>query len=104
MVRTDTMHVIHARAAGLDVHKMQITATVRVARPGAEAEVFTRQFSALPRGLDALVQWLCAHEVSAAVMEGTGIYWEAPYQALEHAGNVRPNDTAPLAVGPPWAQ
>ena len=86
MVRTDTMHVIHARAAGLDVHKMQITATVRVARPGAEAEVFTRQFSALPSGLDALVEWLRAHAVSAAVMEGTGIYWEAPYQALEHAG------------------
>jgi len=86
MVRTDTMHVIHARAAGLDVHKMQITATVRVARPGAEAEVLTRQFSALPSGLDTLVDWLRGHEVSAAVMEGTGIYWEAPYQALEHAG------------------
>jgi len=86
MVPTDTMHVIHARAAGLDVHKMQITATVRVARPGTEAEVFTRQFSALPSGLAALVEWLRAHQVSAAVMEGTGVYWEAPYQALEHAG------------------
>ena len=32
MVHTDTMHVIHARAAGLDVHKMEITATVRLAR------------------------------------------------------------------------
>ena len=86
MVRTDTMHVIHARAAGLDVHKMQITATVRVACPGAEAQVLTRQFSALPSGLVALVDWLRTHAVSAAVMEGTGIYWEAPYQALEHAG------------------
>ena len=86
MVRTDTMHVIHQRAAGLDVHKMQITATVRVARPGAEAQVFTRQFSALPSGLGELVDWLRAHQVSAAVMEATGIYWEAPYQALEHAG------------------
>ena len=86
MVRTDTMHVIHARAAGLDVHKMQIAATVRVAHPGTEAEVFTRQFSALPSGLAALVDWLRTHAVSAAVMEGTGIYWEAPWQALEHAG------------------
>ena len=65
---------------------MQIRATVRVARPGAEAQVLTRQFSALPSGLDALVDWLRGHAVSAAVMEGTGIYWEAPYQALEHAG------------------
>ena len=86
MVLTDTMTVIHPRAAGLDVHKMQITATVRVARPGAEAQVITRQFGALPRGLGALVDWLRAYQVSAAVMEATGIYWEAPYQALEHAG------------------
>ncbi|MDD9999359.1 MAG: hypothetical protein OXQ89_16600 [Rhodospirillaceae bacterium] len=32
MVHTDTMHVVHARAAGLDVHKMQIAATARLAR------------------------------------------------------------------------
>ena len=30
-IHTDTLNVIHARAAGLDVHKMQITATVRLA-------------------------------------------------------------------------
>ena len=28
MVHTDTMHVVHPRAAGLDVHKMQITAPI----------------------------------------------------------------------------
>ncbi len=86
MVLTDTMNVIHPRAAGLDVHKMQITATVRLARAGAEAEVITGQFSALPSGLEALVDWLLGHQVSAAVLEATGIYWEAPWQALEHAG------------------
>ena len=86
MVHTDTLNVIHARAAGLDVHKMQITATVRVARPGAEAEVRTRTFSALPSGIEALAAWLLGHRVSAAVMDGTGIYWEAPYRALEAAG------------------
>ena len=30
---TDTLHVVHARAAGLDVHKMQITASTPTARP-----------------------------------------------------------------------
>ena len=70
MVRTDTMHVIHARAGGPDVHKMQSTATVCVARPGAEAEMFTRQFSALPSGVDTLVEWLRGDEVSAAVRPG----------------------------------
>ena len=33
MLHTDDMHVIHTCAAGLDVRKIQITATVRRARP-----------------------------------------------------------------------
>ena len=51
VMQPDTLNVIHARAAGLDVHKMQITATVRLARPGRAAETFTEEFSALPDGL-----------------------------------------------------
>ena len=86
MVHTDTMHVIHVRAAGLDVHKMRITATVRLARPWADAETRTRTFSALPSGLEALSGWLLEHEAGAAVMEATGIYWEAPYEAPRRAG------------------
>ena len=85
-IHTDTLHVIHARAAGLDVHKMQITATVRLARPGAGAETHTRAFSALPGGLSELVRWLLEHRVSAAVMEATGVYWEVVFEALESAG------------------
>ena len=85
-IHTDTLHVIHARAAGLDVHKMQITATVRLARPHAEAETHTRTFSALPGGLGELTGWLLEHQVSAAVMEATGIYWEVVFEALESAG------------------
>lgn len=85
-IHTDTLHVIHARAAGLDVHKMQITASVRLARPGAGAETHTRAFSALPGGLGELVRWLLDHQVSAAVMEATGVYWEVVFEALESAG------------------
>ena len=85
-IHTDTLNVIHARAAGLDVHKMQITATVRLARPGAEAETHTRPFSALPGGLGELAGWLLDHQVSAAVMEATGVYWESVFEALERAG------------------
>ena len=55
---TDDMHVVCARAAGLDVHKMHVTATVRLCGPG----------------------------VTAAAMEGTGVYWKAPLEALEDAG------------------
>lgn len=84
---TDTLHVVHARAAGLDVHKMQITVSVRLCVPGAgEPQVDTRTFEALASGLDEMVRWLGERGVEAAVMEGTGIYWLAPFEALEAAG------------------
>ena len=84
---TDPLHVVHARAAGLDVHKMQITASVRLCTPGAGVpQVETRTFDALASGLDEMVAWLRERCVDAAVMEGTGIYWLAPFEALENAG------------------
>lgn len=73
----DEMHVVHARAAGLDVHTMQITASVRVCQPGGGVQCSTRQFSALPAGLAALAQRLTSHRVTAATMEATGIFWKA---------------------------
>ena len=83
---TDTLHVVHARAAGLDVHKMQITASVRLCTGAGEPQIETRTFEALASGLDAMVAWLRERCVDAAVMEGTGIYWLAPFEALEAAG------------------
>ena len=85
--QADDLHVVRPRAAGLDVHKMAITATVRLCEPGQGLpRMATRQFSALPNGLRALTAWLGEHGVTAAAMEGTGIYWLAPYEALEDAG------------------
>ena len=85
-MKTDSLHVVHARAAGLDVHKMQITASVRICTAGGEPRVETRTFDALASGLDEMIAWMRACEVDAAVMEGTGIYWLAPFEALEAAG------------------
>ena len=82
----DELHVVHVRAAGLDVHKMQITATVRIAEGGGAAHCETREFSALPDGLCELVRWLAGHGVTGAGMEGTGIYWQAPWSVLDAAG------------------
>ncbi len=82
----DDMQVRHAAAAGLDVHKMQVTATVRT-HAGREAPlVETREFSALASGLFLLVQWLPGLRVSGAVMEATGVYWEKVYDILSDAG------------------
>ena len=77
-----------SRAAGLDVHKLEITATVRLCgAPGGEPTCETRTFSALASGLAALVAWLTGHRVEAAAIEATGVYWQAPWNALAHAGS-----------------
>ena len=84
---TDDMHVACPRAAGLDVHKMHITAAVRLCEAGSgPARTATREFSALPDGLRAMTDWLRGHSVTAAAMEDTGVYWKAPFEALEDAG------------------
>ena len=86
-MKTDSLHVVHARAAGLDIHKMQITVSIRICAPGGgEPRIETRTFEALPSGLDEMVAWMLDQEVGGAVMEGTGIYWLAPFEALEAAG------------------
>ena len=71
---TDKMHVVHPRAAGLDVHKMEITATVRLCSPeGGDPETETEAFSTLESGMRDLVAWLRGHGVTAAAMEATGL-------------------------------
>ena len=82
----DDFAIVHACAAGLDVHKMQITATIRHQPPSGAATTLTQAFSALPSGLAVLCAWLQRHAVDAALMEGTGVYWQAPFEALEDAG------------------
>ena len=54
-----SLEVLRPRAAGLDVHKMRITATVRLCEPGMPRPLrATREFSALPPGLRELTGWL----------------------------------------------
>jgi hypothetical protein len=61
------MEVIHARCAGLDVHKQTVVACVRVTTAGrAQHEV--RTFATTAAGLRALQEWLGA----AIAQEPTG--------------------------------
>ena len=82
----DSMHVAVPRAAGVDVHKMQLTAAVRLPGPGGDAQASFRLFGTDPPALAEFTAWLRGHGVTAAVMEGTGVYWIAPFRALEDAG------------------
>jgi transposase len=64
------------RAAGLDVHKGQVTACVRVPGRGRERAQELAEFQTTVRGLLALCDWLAAHRVTQVAMEATGVYWK----------------------------
>ena len=77
------MDVIVERVAGLDVHKAQVTACVRV--PGADGERVEQieEFQTTVRGLLVLRDWLAAQGVTQVVMEATGVYWKPVWHVLE---------------------
>ena len=81
-MKTEGFHVVRPQAAGPDVHKMAITATVRLCEGDGEPVVETRCFSTLPNGLDEMAAWLWG----TASREGTGVYCMVPFEALERAG------------------
>lgn len=85
------MEVIHARCAGLDVHKDTVVACVRIAATGgAEREV--RTFGTTTSALLALSDWLTEREVTHVAMETTGVYWKPVWHVLEpHFGLVLAN-------------
>ena len=71
------------RAAGLDVHKAQVTACVRVPGRGRERIQEVAEFQTTVRGLLALRDWLKAHRVGQVGMEATGVYWKPVWAILE---------------------
>lgn len=77
------METIFERVAGLDVHKAQVTACVRVPGPGGEREEHLAEFQTTVRGLVALRDWLEAHRVTHVAMEATGVYWQPVWHVLE---------------------
>lgn len=91
------MEVIHARCAGLDVHKKTVVACVRVAAgPAVRHEV--RTFGTTTAELETLGGWLRREGCTHAVLESTGVYWKPVWAVLAgedltlvlaHAGAVR---------------
>jgi transposase len=85
------MKVLHERCAGLDVHKDEVVACVRVeVRPQATHQV--RRFATTTRGLLDLADWIQADGCTHVAMEATGIYWKPVWHILEgHAELVLAN-------------
>src|SRR3954449_4714489 len=77
------MDVVVERCAGLDVHRDDVVATVRVPGTGRRRWDQTRTFSATLSGLGALREWLATFEVTLVGMGATGVYWKTVFQALE---------------------
>ena len=78
------MEVMVERCAGLDVHRDNVVATVRV--PGSGRRQWDKQtqtFRATLAGLAELALWLEEAGVTLVGMEATGVYWKTVFQALE---------------------
>jgi transposase len=78
------MDVMVERCAGLDVHRDDVVATVRVPGTGRRRwDQQTQTFRSTLAGLAALSEWLTGFGVTLVGMEATGVYWKTAFQALE---------------------
>lgn len=78
------MNVVHARCAGLDIHKASITACIRWFSAGAgKAMTLVKSFGTTTDEILALGDWLANHAVTHAAMESTGVFWKPIFNLLE---------------------
>src|SRR5712691_10627886 len=73
------------RCAGLDVHRDNVVATVRVPGKGKSRrrrEHTTRTFGTTIGQLEALADWLEGFAVTLVGMEATGVYWRPIFYVL----------------------
>ena len=75
------MDVLHARCAGLDVHRDSLVACARlVTAEGTAYEIAT--FGTMAADLERLEMWLAGRGVTRVAMEATGIYWKPVWATL----------------------
>ena len=77
------MEVVHARCAGLDVHKKSVYGCVICCGAAGEKQLEKRSFGTMTSDLLSLADWLREHEVTHVVMESTGVYWRPVWAILE---------------------
>jgi transposase len=78
------MEVLYPRCAGLDVHKRQVTVTLRVAK-GSKVRKERREYGTDTASLFELRDWLESEGVTHVAMEATGTYWKPVWHVLEGA-------------------
>jgi transposase len=77
------MDLIHARCAGLDVHKKTVVACIRHTDSDGTVTARVRTFGTMTAELLALADWLDAEGVRHVAMESTGVYWKPIFNLLE---------------------
>ena len=76
------MKTLLRRCAGLDVHKVEIVACLRLVEKGKVARR-VRRFPTTTQGLLELVEWLEGAGCSHVAMEATGVYWKPVWHILD---------------------
>jgi len=76
------MKTLHKRCAGLDVHKTEVVACLRVVNRG-KASYELRRFPTTTRALIELGDWLEQAGCTHVAMEATGVYWKPVWYILE---------------------
>jgi transposase len=77
------MEVVHARCAGLDVHKKSVYGCVICCEADGEKRQQKQSFGTMTADLLRLADWLREHAVTHVVMEATGVYWRPVWAILE---------------------
>ena len=77
------MDALFPRCAGLDVHKANVVACVRIVGPTGKVTKQVRTFSTMTHSLRALADWLSAEGVTHVAMESTGVFWKPVFNILE---------------------
>jgi transposase len=76
------MKTLHKRCAGLDVHKKEVVACLRLVIRG-KTTYEVRRFATTTRGLLELADWLEQAGCTHVAMEATGVYWKPVWHMLE---------------------
>ncbi len=78
------MRIISKRCLGLDLHKKQITAHLRVHRRSNQEPLGEdQQFGTMPDDLERLRAWIVEQKITDVIMESTSVYWMHLYELLE---------------------
>jgi transposase len=76
------MEILYEKCAGLDVHKDEVVASLRVA-VGRTTQREQRRFGTTTSALMELTEWLIERGCTHVVMEATGVYWRPVWHVLE---------------------